>query len=155
MATSAVPAALDALLAILRAATRLTDVQIIDGPAVGDLATGDVMWVGWQPGGDLAADITQTFASAGARRRDEEFDIAGYLESAVGDADVSAARTRAFAMLAALEDALRSTDAEPDAATLRGTVLWAHLTAGVVAQGRTGDGVRVGIAWRVSCHARL
>ncbi|MFF5445491.1 hypothetical protein [Streptomyces sp. NPDC012888] len=153
MATSAVPAAVDALLGILRSAVGLTGVRITDGPPTNNLA-GDSLFIGYQPGGDNAVSMTQAFASAGARTRDEDFDIGCYLESRAGGIDMGARRRRAYELLAEVENALRATDAEPEAPTLRNTVLWAHLTAGDLMQAQS-DGSVAGIAFTVRCRARI
>ncbi|MEU2181233.1 hypothetical protein [Streptomyces thermolilacinus] len=155
MATSAVPAAIDALLAILRAAPALAGVDIIDGPPTGDMSAADLVAVGWQPDDGEAAVLAQEFAYAGARRRDEEFVISCWLESWTGDNDVAARRVRAFELLAVVEDALRASDAAPEAPTLGGTVLWAHLTAGTLRQVNTDQGVKAGLAFSVACRARI
>jgi hypothetical protein len=156
MATSAVPAAIDALLAILRAAPALAGVDIVDGPPTGDMSAEDIVAVGWQPDGEeAAASLVQEFAYAGARRRDEEFVISCWLESWTGDTDVRARRVRAFELLAVVEDAVRASDAAPEAPTLGGAVLWAHLTAGTLRQSSTDQGVRVGVAFSVACRARI
>ncbi|MEV5444044.1 hypothetical protein AB0N23_16125 [Streptomyces sp. NPDC052644] len=155
MATSAVPAAIDALLAVLRAAPALADVEVIDGPPTGDMSAADIVAVGWQPDGDEAATMAQDFAYAGARRRDEEFVISCWLESWTGDSDARARRARAFALLAVVEDALRASDTAPEAPTLGGAVLWAHLTAGTLRQVYTDQGVKAGLSFSVSCRARI
>ncbi|MFG2747248.1 hypothetical protein ACGFY0_45355, partial [Streptomyces chartreusis] len=130
--TSRVPAAVAALLSILRAAPALTSagVAVLDGPVAVNLTERKRIYVGWQPSGDAAVSLVQDFNGAGARTRDEDFVISGYVESRSGDKDMSIHRTRVFEILAAVEDALRATEAAPEAPTLNGTVLWAHLTAG-------------------------
>lgn len=155
MSTSAVPAAIDALLAILRDAPALADVRIIDGPPSVNFTEKQRIYVGWSPSADQAADVQQDFASAGARRRDETFTISGYVETRTGDKDMPLRRVQAFEILAAIEVALRATDAEPEAPTLRGTVQWAHLTAAGLVQEQNSDGVLVGLSFTVSCHARI
>ena len=155
MATSAVPAAVDALLAILQAAPALSGVSVLDGPPAVDLAVPDFVAVGWVPDTDVAVDITQAFASAGARTRDEDFAITCWAESWTGDNDVAARRRRVFALLAAVEDALRATNSAPTAPTLNGTVLWAGMTRGTYQQALTDRGVRTGIAFTVTCRARI
>ncbi|MFI6103162.1 hypothetical protein [Streptomyces sp. NPDC051310] len=155
MATSAVPAAIDALLALLQAAPELAGVQVLDGPPAVDMAAADFISVGWQPESDDAAQLQQRFAYAGARRRDEEFVILGWLESWTGDADIRPRRLRAFELLATLETILRATDAAPTAPTLEGTVLWSEFTAGALRQQFTNEGTRAGIAWAVAGRARI
>ncbi|MGW4388205.1 hypothetical protein [Streptomyces sp. NPDC004685] len=154
MLTSRVPAALDALLAILRAAPALAETRIVDGPETTNLTDRDRIHVGWQPGGDAAVTLTQDFNSAGARSRDEEFEIACYAESRGGETDMTARRARAFELVGAVEQALRATDAAPTAPTLNGAVLWAHLTTGNLTQDQT-SGARAGVAFSVSCRARI
>lgn len=155
MATSAVPAAIDALLAILRADAGLSGVTVIDGPPVGDQSDQDYVAVGWQPDGDESAQIVQDFNAAGARTRDEDFGISCWIDTWTGDSDVSARRTRAFALLAVVENAIRASGSSPMAPTLNGAVLWAHLTNAVLKQANTDQGVRAGIAFSITCRARI
>lgn len=154
MATSRVPAAVAALLAILRAAAALANVRIVDGPEPVNLTDRDRIHVGWQPGGEAAVDLEQEFASAGARTRDETFVIACYAESRAGDKDMALRRARVFELVGAVETALRATDAAPAAPTLNGTVLWAHLTTGNLQQVQA-DGAVAGLGFTISCRARI
>lgn len=154
MFTSRVPAAVDALLAILRAAPALAEVRIVDGPESVNLTELDRVHVGWQPSGDAAVALTQDFNSAGARTRDEEFEITCYAESRGGDKDMAMRRARVFELVGAVEEALRATDAAPTLPTLNGTVMWAHLTTGNLTQDQA-SGARAGVAFTVSCWARI
>lgn len=154
MSLSAVPAAIDALLTILRTDLDPNTLAVLDGPALNDVPQ-DVVFVGFQPGDAAAVNLEQTFAYAGARRRDEAFDIHGLIESRSGDTDMQARRARAFEILGLIETALRATDAEPTRPTLNDTVLWAHLTASDLMQDQTQDGAVVGLAWTISCRARI
>ncbi|MFG2670850.1 hypothetical protein [Streptomyces sp. NPDC048445] len=156
MATSAVPAAVDALLAILRAAPGLADVRIVDGPPPStNLTERHRIYVGWAPGSEQAVDIEQDFAYAGARRRDEEASVSCYAESRAGDTDMALRRSRVFELLAAVEDALRATEAAPEAPTLSGTVLWSQLSAGTLVQEQNPDGALAGLAFTVRLRARI
>lgn len=154
MPTSAVPAAVNALLAILRAAPTLADVRIVDGPAPTNLTDRQLLFVGWQPSAEAAVTLEQDFASAGARTRDESFEISCYAETRSGDKDMATQRAAVFALVAAVETALRATDAAPTAPTLNGTVLWAHLTTGNLAQVQA-EGTVAGLAFTVTCRARI
>lgn len=154
MATSAVPAAMAALLDILRTAPALADVRIVDGPEATNLTERRRIYVGWAPGADQAVDLEQQFADSGARRRDEDFSITCYAETRAGDKDMALQRNAVFTLVAAVEDALRATDAAPTAPTLNGTVLWAHLTAGALIQDQT-SGALAGLMFTISCHARI
>jgi hypothetical protein len=153
MQTSRVPAAVDALLAILRASPALADVRIIDGPEPVNLTERDMIFVGWQ-NGEAAVALTQDFNAAGARTRDEAFEIACYAESRAGDKDMALRRTKVFDLVGAVEEALRATDAAPTAPTLNGTVLWAHLTTGNLQQAQN-EGSIAGLAFTVTCRARI
>lgn len=145
---------MDALLLILRAAPALADVRIVDGPESVNVTDRHRIHIGWQPGGEAAVDLQQEFASAGARTRDEDFVIACYAESRAGDRDMALRRTRVFELVAAVETALRATDAAPTAPTLNGTVQWAHLTTGNLQQVQS-EGAVAGLAFTISCRARI
>ncbi|WP_425832569.1 hypothetical protein [Streptomyces fractus] len=153
--TSRAPEAVAALLQILRAAPALSDVTIVDGPTATNFSGKRRLCVGWTPGGDGAVDIEQDFNAAGARTRDESFTIHCYAEAWAGDKDMSLRRETVFDMVAVVEDALRATDAAPQAPTLNGTVLWAHLTTGSLTQDQTSDGALAGLAFSVACRARI
>lgn len=154
MTTSRVPAAVDALLAILCAAPGLADVTVVDGPPATNLTNLRHVFVGWQPSADSAVSLTQEFNAAGARTRDEAFVIACYAEARSGDTDMQARRGEVFALLAEVETALRASNAAPSAPTLNGTVLWAELTAGDLTQ-QQAEGSLAGLAFTVTCQARI
>lgn len=154
MATSRVPAAVAALLEILRAAPGLAGVRIIDGPEPVNLTVKDMIFIGWSPGAEAAVGLTQNFNAAGARTRDEDFQISCYAESRAGDKDMSLRRNRVFAMVGVVEEALRATNDAREAPTLNGTVLWSHLTAGNLQQAQS-EGAIAGLAFTVSCRARI
>lgn len=154
MMTSRVPAAVDALLAILRAAPALAEVDVIDGPGAVNYTQLRRLYVGWQPSGESAVQLTQDFNSAGARTRDEAFTITCYAEARAGDKDMKARRDEVFALVGEVETALRATGAAPTAPTLNGTVLWAHLTAGDLVQAQA-EGSIAGLAFTVTCQARI
>lgn len=153
--TSRVPAAVDALVSLCTTSTALAGVTIIDGPPIIDLSNPDIVAIGWQPAEGASVALTQEFASAGARTRDEQFTITCYAEARSGDTDIASRRIRAFELVAAVETALRATDAAPMAPTLLGTVLWAQVTAGDLVQEQATTGAIVGLAFTVSCFARI
>jgi hypothetical protein len=155
MTTSRVPAAVEALLALCNAASALDDVEVLDGPPTNDLTSLDRLHIGYQPGQDTAVELAQNFNGAGARTRDEDFSIRCWAESRAGGVDMAARRARVFAIVAAVETALRATDAATNAPTLSGTVLWSHLTTGDLAQEQTDDGAGAGLAFAVECRARI
>lgn len=155
MVTSRVPAAVAALLDILRAAPSLAEVHIEDGPTAVNYTDLDRIYVGWQPNADSAVAAQQDFANAGARTRDESFTIACYAESRSGDTDMASRRERVYEIVAVVEQALRATNAEPTAPTLNGTVMWAHVTSGDLYQQQSANGAIAGVDFQVSCFARL
>lgn len=154
MQTSRVPAAVDALLTIVRARPALADVSIVDGPASVNLTNRRRIHIGWAPGAEQAVELQQEFNSAGARTRDEAFVITCFAESRGGDKDMAFRRNEVFDMVGEIEQALRGTDAAPTAPTLNGTVLWAELTAGNLSQS-TSEGANAGLVFSVSCRARI
>jgi hypothetical protein len=154
MMTSRVPAAVDALLAILQAAPALADVAVVDGPPSVNLTQLQRIHVGWQPGASAAVSLEQSFNSAGARTRDEAFSISCYAEARAGNKEMQARRSEVFALVAEVETALRATNTAPTAPTLNGTVLWAHLTAGDLTQVQA-EGSLAGLAFTVTCQARI
>jgi hypothetical protein len=154
MLTSRVPAAVAALLDILRASPALAGVRIVDGPESTNATERDMILVGWQPGGEASVALEQSFNGAGARTRDEEFAISCYAESRRGDKGMATSRNRVFELVGAVETALRATNEAPEAPTLNGTVLWAHLTTGNLQQA-VAEGALAGLAFTVSCRARI
>jgi hypothetical protein len=156
MATSAVPAAILALLEILRARPALQEgVDVIDGPPTDDVATQDLVVVGWSPEGDQSADLVQDFNAAGARTKNEDFNIVGVVDCWTGDDDFGPVRARVFALFGEIEQAIRASGTNPTAPTLNDTVLWAQLGRGVLQQFNTDQGRRAALTFTVSCRARI
>jgi hypothetical protein len=154
--TSAVPGTITALLEILRASTSLDGVDVIDGPPVDDVATSDFLAVGWTGSDEQqAVESVQDFNAAGARTRNEDFTIASVIDVWSGDDGFAAVRDRAFGILAVVEQELRATNTAPDAPTLNGAVMWAHVTRTQLRQYFTDQGARVALGFTVSCHARI
>ncbi|MFE2132237.1 hypothetical protein ACFW9X_03160 [Streptomyces sp. NPDC059466] len=154
MQTSRVPAAINALLAILRDRPALAEVAVVDGPASVNLTERRRIHIGWSPGAEQAVEIQQQFNAAGARTRDEVFSITCYAESRGGDKDMAFRRSDAFDLIGEVEQAIRSTDPNPVAPTLNGSVLWAELTTGNVLQDQA-EGATVGVIFAVACRARI
>ncbi|MFF9324041.1 hypothetical protein ACF1AY_04910 [Streptomyces sp. NPDC014776] len=154
MMTSRVPAAVDAVLNILRGRAALADVAIVDGPPGQNLTQLQRIHVGWVPGDGVSVALTQQFSGAGARTRDEAFEIACYAEARAGDSDLKARRDEVFALVAEAETALRATNDAPTAPTLNGTVLWAQLTTGDLTQSLV-EGSLAGLAFTITCQARI
>lgn len=98
---SAVPATLDALVALFRA--RLTGTQVVDGPPTTDVA-GDVVAVGLAPEGPTDVQSTEQIAGMGAVR--ESFDVLCVARSWSGGDDVKAQRDRTYRLFAAARAAV-------------------------------------------------
>lgn len=155
MATSAAPAVIDELLQILRAASELTDVQIIDGPPLEDQSVPDQLIIGWQPGEGEAATLQQDFAYAGARQRNEDGSIVCWIDCWSGDAEIRPRRLRAFELLAVVEGILRASDSAREAPTLGGVVQWSQLAAGTLRQVATEQGAKASVGFTVTYFARI
>ena len=152
--TSRVPAALEALLAILRALPALEAVRIVDGQEAVNLTDRHRIHVGWSPSAESAVTLQQEWNGAGARTRDEVFFIACYAESRGGDKDMALRRAKVFELVAAVEQALRATNEAPEAPTLDGTVLWSEVTTGDLFQSHA-EGAIAGLAFTIACRARI
>lgn len=137
MTASRWPAVVDALVALLRAHPSLAGVDVLDGPPVGEPTGHDVICVGhgldddddtsgavrWQPhstGGVLAEDC----------------DVRLVVQAVIGDTTLSAARTRAFALMDVVHAALRG---DWTVGGLDG-VIAVDLSAGTIRQDQTGLG---------------
>ncbi|MER5912319.1 hypothetical protein ABT124_17945 [Streptomyces sp. NPDC001982] len=158
MATSRVPAAIDVLVTRWTALPALSGVLVLDGPTVDDLTkVHDLIFVGWQPNNEngLAVEMAQEFAHIGGYTRNERFDVLCFAEAWTGDFDIKARRARAFELFAACENDLRASLASPAAPNLGGAVLFSGITQGQLLQQQTDKGATVGIAFRVSCEARI
>ncbi|MEV1094773.1 hypothetical protein AB0I87_04705 [Streptomyces sp. NPDC049952] len=156
MATSAVHAAINAIVVRFETAPALDGVRVIDGPPPSaTFSEPDRLYVGWAPGAEQAAELSQEFASAGARRRDEDGLIFCYAEARSGDEDMALCRARVFELLAVVEAELRATSLAPDAPTLGGAVLWSEVTTGSLIQEQGPDGALAGLVFTVAYRARI
>lgn len=144
---SAVPGAIAALLQLLQAAL---DCDVHDGPPVTG-ATLDYVCVGHDPsGGPDAVEFDREWAALGAQRREERFDILCVAGASSGDLAMLDRRVRVFALLDAVEAAIR-TDF-----TLGGAVRIAQvLGSGSLLQEQDEFGSTAALRFRVTCHARI
>lgn len=122
-ATSRIPAAIDALVAVLGSAIGTT-VNVVDGPPLDwqdiQLATDAVsehsyLFIGADPDTATSADGTQDFNAAGAVSRDEVFTIYNTALVWAGDLNIKQRRDDAFALVAAVEEAIRADPSLGDA----------------------------------------
>jgi len=155
MATSAVPAVIDALVTKARAA--LPDLSVHDGFGVTD-DPGDFLMVGVEDpdldGATFSAEAQQSWAHVNHTARDEEGDITCAALSWTGDGDEAgqkAARDAVYATTAALENVLR---ADPTLGVA--TVLWASFgTSQQLKQAQDQHGAIALLLFRVHFKARI
>lgn len=109
MATSRIPATIDAIIAKFTTA----GATVLDGPTI-TADYSDALFVGYDgdPDGDYVSvdEIATEWQGLGAKTRSEEFDVVCAAVALVGDAvdGVKTARNQVFALLALAENALRS-----------------------------------------------
>lgn len=151
-AVSAVPALLDALVALFTAA--LPTVTVFDGPGLSDATGGDYLFVGVadpdSDGGDNAVESTVEWAGLGKSARYEQVVVRCAAVSWSGDEDVRARRVAAFAMFAAVEQALTSDPSVGDVARFGGLA-----TEHQLRQNITENGAEAWVQFALSFTARL
>lgn len=146
MSTSRIPAVCAALVSTFAAA--LPNVDVIDGQWT-TVPDGDYLTVGWTPDGEGSSG-QQAPAGLGNQSRDEQIDIACYIDSYSGDIDTATRRNAAFTILAACENALRADD------TLGGVVnVYAQIGAYTERLEQTETGLAVGVTFHVLAHTRI
>jgi hypothetical protein len=155
MATSTVPALIDAL--VTNARTSLPDVDVYDGFGMSD-DPGDFLMIGVEDP-DLAqaatsAQAQQAPATMGMQRsRDETGSVTCAALSWNGDADPKAARDGAFATVAAVEDMLRLNPSQGlGAEGLFVCQFGGNLT---LSQQQDGDGASALVVFTVDFRARI
>lgn len=153
MVATTAPAALTALVTLLKAATDPTAITIIDGPTDG-AETDAYLCVGWD--GETTAGVRSTQDPAAMRgpgnhSRKEDYDVLCYLNVHTGDSDITTPRTTAFAFLAAVETLLRANTTLSGALNSGG---WAQLSEWEMRQGSSGAGLAIEIPFAIKCKAR-
>lgn len=153
MATSRAPAVIDALLALCRAAPGLDGVTVMDGPKV----TGDplkaVVCIGWdadEDGDGAAVESSQEWAGLGAKARDETLQVTCAALAWHGETTVKPVRDRAYALVAAVEQALR---ADPSLGFPPPTVV--ALATGNAYQQQTSSGAQCRVVFVVAVQTRI
>ena len=155
MATSAVPAVIDALVTLAR--TTLPDALVFDGIGVTN-DPGDFLMIGVEDpdieGAAFSADSKQEWANANYTARDEEGDITCVALAWVGesgDEGQKAARDAAYAITAALEAALH-----PNPTLGLSSVLWTSFgVSSQLSQAQGKGGSSALIVFRIHFRARL
>ena len=142
-AASAIPAALDALVAGVERSPHLGGWQVLDGEVNRELRK-DWVAIGLSPD-DLDIEATRIIAGLGSDL--ESFTILGLIRSWSGSGLVKPRRDRAFAALAAVHAVLMGDR------RLGGAVTRARLTQVVYVPIRTAQGVGVEIPFRIDVDA--
>lgn len=156
--TSRIPAATDALVAVLTSAIGTTT-NVVDGPplnwegvtiAQGSVSESSFLFIGSIPDSDVSAEGTQDFNAAGAVSRDEQFTVYCTAFVWAGDLVVKTVRDAAFAIVAQVEQAIR---ADP---TLNAAVLYSRMSGvTAVAQRQGEDGTDCTVTFTVAARAYL
>ena len=143
MATSTIPATLDALVAALRARPALVDTVVHDGTPITEEGTQYVA-VGWSDEDTSSVSGRQEPATLGNLRRAETYDINCQACAWDGSTEMKVARDRAFAIFAEVEDALRADG------TIGGNVIFADIGSYTVRQVQTTGGALVTIDFTIA-----
>lgn len=145
MSTSSIPAAIDGILALLRAASGLRGVEIIDGEPTTNTPK-DFVTIGFaQDGGDVVTGF-QGILGMGNVLREEQFDIACRASSWNGGTNFKTVRDRAFALFGVVEDTLRA------ASTINDAVTFAQIAPISYAQYQTDQGATADLDFSISVH---
>lgn len=146
---TAVPAAIDGLLALMRTSPALSspDVLICDGPWLQRPQEPDVVVIGWLPAEGPTVQWHAQPASLREGDHREEFTIQGLVSAWRGDTNLKTARDRADALIEAVRIAVRS---DP---SLGGAVSIAHVVTLSLAHWQLEDGVEVPIQFGI--HAQV
>lgn len=151
--TSRVPDVIDALVALFDAAPGLDGVKVVDGPIVTNDPLPEAVFVGYDgnPEGDgEAGDFRQEWASIGQKAKDERFTITCAVVVWRGSTKVKPARDRAFALIAAVEDALR---ADPALGQPPPTIV--AFASGSLVQSQRQSGCECRIPFQIAVQTRI
>lgn len=110
MSSSRAPAAVNALLSVLKAAPALAGVPVFDGPVATDDYS-DALFIGYDGDthGERESVITdQQWAGLGAKKRTETITIICSAVAVSGDGTALDARTRVYNLMASVENTLRT-----------------------------------------------
>lgn len=160
MSTSAIPAAIDGLLALCTGATArggsLAGVTILDGPPPKTPTVPRLLCIGDVPDDDgPAATAIQEFLNVGANRKDETFSIFCTVVARSGSTAVKPMRDQAFAIVGAVENLLRQGQPGADP-RLGGVVKWAALAGDFrYTPIQLDGGLWVEVGFSVECRARI
>lgn len=141
---TAVPAAIDNLIAILRATPALAKVLILDGPWLDRPSDKDVIVIGWLPEENATVDWTEDTAGLGSYG--ERFDIQGLASSFSGGTLLKPPRDRCDFLLETVRTAVHAHS------TLNGAVSRARVIAQHMTPFQNESGSAVDTDFTVSCE---
>ncbi len=153
MATSALPALINAL--VTNATAALTDVDVYDGFGVTSDPAQNVLHIGVDDVNSNAEAFSgyaqQQWANANHTSRDEEGHVVCAASSWNGDGDAKAARDSAFATVAAVENMLRTTPAQG-----LPTLLWTSMGGRIaLSQWQDSGGATAVVIFTIAYRARI
>jgi hypothetical protein len=151
MATTAFPAVVAGIISQLKASSDLSAVRIFDGIEVDSTYPGDFIAVGHDGSDDgdvTAVSLTQTYDQIGAKKMFEDGSVDCFLASWDGTTDLTSRRTRAFALMSAVDTAIRL---DP---SLSGSCLFAGIAQSTTSYRQTNAGVAVVISFTITYKAR-
>lgn len=153
MATSAVFAVIDALVALFNA-NKPTGVVVFDGPDIQSSAALEAIIVGYSgddvPGDYRSAREEQEWATIGAVSKNARGSVSCCIHVQQGGSDVKTLRDRSKVVLDTCENALRN-----DVDLTGGSILFTGLESVDLRQQTTDAGVIVRIVFTVSYRARI
>ena len=147
----AFPTMVTKIISALSSASSLTGVRIFDGPEVDFSYPGDAIAIGHDGSfGDQEMQIgnIQDLPFAFTDLHEETGTISCSVWSQDGSTNIAARRTRAFAMLSAIDTVIRSNS------TFDGTCLYSILTANTVGYRQSDMGVAVVLDFTISYQAQ-
>lgn len=148
---TALPNVLAGLIASLNASSDLSGVRIFDGVEVDGSYPGDAIAVGHDgtDDGDVSAgNIRQSYEQLGNRKQFEDGSVECFLYSMDGSTDLTARRLRAFAILSAVDTAIRAD------VSLGGSCLYSGIESHQLFYRQTNAGAAVVINFSVAYRAR-
>ena len=153
MAVSTMPAFTNAVVAALQGASSLSGVRVFDGIEIDMSYPGDAIAVGHD--GNLEGDevsassIRQEYRPLGAISKFEQGRLNCFLWSADGGTNLSARRTRAFALLGSVENVVRAD------VSFAGLVQFSAMETGEISYRQTQNGAGVGIVFTITYQSRI
>ena len=152
MASSRIPAIIDALLAACSANAGLVGVTVYDGPPTTNETEPDLLFIGASDDQNGDIGFTQDWAGQGSQRRKETFDIPCLAVSRQGGTVMKTSRDRVFTITAAVESLLQ---ADATLGVSGYTVRAQYGTSGSAGQVQSPNGALVRVRFNVHVETRL